>query len=86
MEGGWRWRGTNSKAFRKLCVANCRNSIQKVRRRTYLAKGLKLPDDIHLNAFGEECIWRVAYYNARTFSLSAASKIIINRKLRTVGL
>ena len=30
-----------SMACRKLYVASCRNSIQKVRRRTYLAKGLK---------------------------------------------
>jgi hypothetical protein len=35
------WRGDRNVAFGKSDVKTCRNSIQKVRRRTYLAKGLK---------------------------------------------
>ena len=40
--GGWSWMERNRNvAFGKSDVKTCRNSIQKVRRRTYLAKGLK---------------------------------------------
>ena len=40
-ELAWMERSYRNVAFGKSDVNTCRNSIQKVRRRTYLAKGLK---------------------------------------------